>query len=163
MIAGLYAAITFVTFFMSFGAIQYRVSEALTVLPAFTGLAIPGLSLGCAAANLVGFAIGINPAGWLDAIFGTLATLIAALATYGIGKTRKKWVKYCFAPLPPVLINAVIVGLEITFMMGPFNWGIFGVNALSVGIGEAVICYVLGVPLMMALERRDLHKKLFSE
>lgn len=162
MIAGLYAAITFAAFFMSFGVIQYRLSEMLTILPAFTPLAIPGLSLGCALANLVGFFIGINPAGWIDAIFGTLATLIAACLTWQIGKRSKKWLRYVFAPLPPVLINALIVGLEITFMMGPFNWSIFAVNAVTVGIGQAVVCYVLGIPLMLALERRDLHKKLFS-
>ncbi|MEG0693893.1 MAG: QueT transporter family protein, partial [Oscillospiraceae bacterium] len=81
MIAGIYAAITFATFFMSFGQIQYRVSEVLTVLPAFTVTAIPGLTLGCAIANLVGFFIGVNPLGLMDAFFGTAASLIAAILT----------------------------------------------------------------------------------
>ena len=60
MIAGLYAAVTFATFFMSFGAVQYRVSEALTILPVFTASAVPGLSVGCALANLIGFFMEIN-------------------------------------------------------------------------------------------------------
>lgn len=162
MIAGLYAAITFATFYISFGAVQYRVSEALTVLPAFTAEAVPGLSLGCAIANLVGFFIGINPVGWIDAIFGTLATFLAATASYCIGKSRRPWFRYVFVPLPPVVFNALIVGLEITVMMGPFSWGIFWVNAASVGFGQAVVCYLLGVPLMLALSRKGLREKLFS-
>ena len=129
MIAGLYAAITFATFFMSFGAVQYRVSEALTILPVFTASAVPGLSVGCALANLIGFFMGINPAGGLDAVFGTAATLIAAVMTYCIGKSEKRWVRYVFAPLPPVLANALIVGLEICiFFEGAFTWELFAIN-----------------------------------
>lgn len=161
MIAGLYAAITFATFFMSFGAIQYRVSEMLTVLPAFTSAAIPGLSLGCALANLVGFFIGVNPVGWIDAIFGTFATFLAAVCSYFIGKSSRKWIRYVFVPLPPVLFNVLIVGAEITWMMGPFDWNIFLVNMFTVGLGQAVVCYILGIPLMLALERKDLAKRLF--
>lgn len=163
MIAGLYAVVTFATFFMSFGAVQYRVSEALTILPVFTASAVPGLSIGCALANLIGFFMGVNPAGGLDAIFGTSATLIAALITYAIGKSQKRWVRYVFAPLPPVIANAVIVGLEICiFFEGSFTWELFLINAALVGLGELVVCYVLGLPLMYVLERNDLYKKIFK-
>lgn len=161
LIAAIYAAITFATFYMSFGAIQYRVSEALTILPVFTSAAIPGLSLGCAIANLFGFFIGVNPVGWMDAIFGTLATFLAAISTYYIGKSHSKYVKYLLAPLPAVIFNSVIVGLEITFMTGAFEIGAFMINCALVGIGEIVVCYVLGIPLMMALSRNDLYKKIF--
>lgn len=161
MIAALYAAITFATFFMSFGAVQYRVSEVLTVLPAFTGMAVPGLTLGCAAANLVGFFTGVNPVGWVDAIFGALATLLAAVSSYAIGKSRHAWVRYVFVPLPPVLFNAAIVGAELMFLFGPVGWAGFCTYAASVAIGQAVVCYLLGVPLMLALSRRDFYKKIF--
>lgn len=162
MIAGLYAAITFATFFMSFGAIQFRVSEALTILPVFTATAIPGLSIGCALANLVGFFAGVNPTGWLDAIFGTSATLLAALLTRRFGRTGPVWRKCLIAPLPPVLLNAVIVGLELAFAFGPLNLAGFLSYAVSVGIGQAVICYGLGVPLMLTLSRHGLYEKLFQ-
>lgn len=163
MIAGLYAAITFATFYMSFGAIQYRVSEALTILPVFTASAIPGLSLGCALANLLGAVIGANPVGLIDAVFGTAATFLATLATYWIGKRFKGKAKYFLAPLPPVLINAVIVGWEISFFfVGNTNMETMLINAASVLVGQAVVCYGLGVPLMLVLERKALHKRLFD-
>lgn len=162
MIAGLYAAVTFVTSFISFGAVQYRVSEALTILPVFTASAIPGLSVGCALANLLGFFIGVNPVGAVDAIFGTVATLIAAIATRKIGRSQKRWVRYLFAPLPPVLANAVIVGLEIClFFEGHITMELFLINSVLVGSGELVVCYVLGLPLIYVLERKDLYKKIF--
>lgn len=162
MIAAIYAAITFATFFMSFGAVQYRISEALTVLPVFTPIAIPGLGLGCAIANLVGALTGANPVGYIDAIFGTLATLLAAISTYYTGKIKSKPLRYFLAPLPPVLFNAVIVGFEISyFFVGSLEIGVFMANALSVLIGQAVVCYLLGVPLMIALERKELYKKIF--
>lgn len=162
MIAGLYAAVTFVTFFMSFGAVQYRVSEALTILPVFTATAVPGLSIGCALANLLGFFIGANPVGFLDAVFGTLATLIAALITRKIGRSQKKWIRYTFAPLPAVVSNAVIVGLEIClFFEGHISAELFLINAALVGFGELVVCYALGLPLMIVLEKGGLYKKVF--
>ena len=163
MIAGIYAAITFATFYMSFGQIQYRVSEVLTVLPIFTVVAIPGLALGCAVANLVGFFIGVNPLGLMDAFFGTTASLLAAIATYYIGKIDKKWVKYLLCPLPPVVLNALIVGFELTWIFNDMQMQFFWVNAISVLVGQAVVCYGLGIPLIIALEKKDLYKKIFGE
>lgn len=160
MIAGLYAAITFAVSFIAFGAIQYRVSEALTILPVFTPTAIPGLTLGCAIANLIGYFMGLNPAGLIDALFGSAATLIAGLLTYYIGKSPKKWVQYCLAPLPPVLINALVIGFEISYLFTGMDFLLL--NMVSVGIGQAVICYGLGVPLMIVLKKGDLYKKIFK-
>ena len=163
MIAGIYAAITFATFFMSFGAVQYRISEALTILPAFTVTAIPGLTIGCALANLVGFMMGVNPSGLIDVFFGTLASLIAAIITYYIGKSDKKWVRYVFVPMPAVIVNAIIVGFEISyFFMGTLDMQVMLVNAASVFIGQAVVCYGLGVPLMMILEKHKLFDKVIQ-
>lgn len=162
MIAALYAAITFAAFYISFGAVQYRISEALTVLPVFTPVAVPGLSIGCMLANLVGFFIGVNPLGWLDAIVGTAATLLAALATRWIGNRTKGIGRYLLAPLPPVLLNAVIVGAELAFVFTPDAfWAGYLSMAVPVLIGQAVVCYGLGVPLMLLLQRRELYKKIF--
>lgn len=162
MIAAIYAVITFATFFMSFGAVQYRISEALTVLPVFTASAIPGLGIGCALANLIGALTGVNPVGYIDALFGTLASVLAAISTYYIGKIKNKPLKYSLAPVPPVLFNAIIVGFEISyFFVGTLTWEVFLINAGSVLIGQAAVCYLLGVPLMIALERKDLYKKIF--
>lgn len=163
MIAGIYAAITIATFYISFGSVQYRVSEILTILPIFTGTAVPGLAIGCALANLIGFAIGANPLGLIDALFGTSATLIAAVCTYYIGKSNKRWMKVAFAPLPPVLLNAVIVGLELCIIVfSDLSWKTFLINAGLVGLGQLVVCYGMGIPLMFVLWRNDLHKKLFK-
>lgn len=166
MIAGLYAAITFATFYISFGAVQYRVSEALTVLPAFTGLAVPGLTLGCVIANLFGFIIGANPLGLLDALVGSLATLLAALVTRKIAKKISNPIaQYALCPLPPVIFNAIIVGLELTFVFtdGSAFFPQFTALSLSVLIGEAVVCYLLGIPLMIALKRHNVYKKIFEK
>lgn len=163
MLAGIYAAITFITFYMSFGQVQYRVSEMLTVLPAFSNIAIPGLSIGCVLANLIGFIIGANPVGIVDAVFGTIATFIASVMTYYIGKSKKKLVRYLFCPMPPVIINTIIVGFEITyFFMGSLDINIFLINAVSVFVGQAVVCYALGIPLMIFMERNDFYKRIFK-
>lgn len=161
MIAGIYAAITFATFFMSFGQIQYRVSEVLTILPVFTVVAIPGLTLGCALANLVGFFIGVNPIGLMDALFGTAASLIAAVLTYYLGKIDRKWVRYLLCPLPAVVVNAIVVGFELTWLFNALEMQFFLFNAASVFIGQAVVCYGLGIPLMITLRKNDLYKKIF--
>lgn len=91
MIAALYVVITYAVnaFNLASGAIQVRVSEALTILPFFTPAAIPGLTIGCFIANFSTGAV------ILDVIFGTIATFLGALGTYALRKY--KWL----APLPP--------------------------------------------------------------
>lgn len=91
--------------------------------------------------------------GALDIIFGTAATLLAALTTYMVRNIRVKGIPI-LAPLPPVLFNALIVGVEITIVSpGGFVFPAFLANALSVGLGELAVCYVLGLPLLVALEK----------
>jgi len=145
VIAGLYAALTLALWFISFGPVQFRVSEALCVLPYFMPEAVPGLFVGCVISNI--FTPNI-PA--LDLVFGSAATLLAALLTYRI---RIKWL----APLPPVLINAVVVGWLIAVSAsradGAAFWPAFGAGILTVGLGEAAVCYILGLPLLLLLER----------
>ena len=140
MIAAIYVVMTLVFQAISFGEIQVRIAEALTILPAFTPAAIPGLFIGCIIGNIFGGSI------LPDIIFGSLATLIGACFTYLLRKQNKY-----LAPLPPILSNTVIVpfvlryaygvNLPITFMM------------LTVGIGQVISCGVLGMILYSSLAK----------
>lgn len=141
VIAALYAALTLGFQAISFGAVQFRVSEAMTLLPVLFPEAVPGLAVGCLISNL------FNPMGATvyDVVFGTMATLIAAVLTSRI--KASVWVR----ALPPVICNAVIVGLVLTYAYGiDLLW----MNMLTVGLGEAAVCYVLGVPLVKVLEKQ---------
>ncbi len=155
VICALYTVLTYAaaSLNLAFGPIQFRFSEALTVLPAFTPAAVPGLAIGCFLSNLA------SPLGIVDWVFGTCATLLAALSTRALSGVRVKDIPI-LAPLPPVLFNAVIVGLEVSCLSesGAFAWGsfspaAFGAGALSVGLGELVVCAALGYPLMIALQK----------
>ena len=162
VIAAMYAVLTYVAAAMNlaFGPVQFRFSEALTVLPVFTPAAIPGLAIGCLISNLA------SPLGIVDWIFGTTATLCAAVCTYGLRNVCVKKVPL-LAPLPPVVFNALLVGFEIaclseggTFSLANLSFAGFLYGALSVGIGELVVCYVLGLPLLSALRRTKIEEKL---
>lgn len=143
IIAALYAALTVFLAPISFGALNFRVAEALCLLPLLFPEAIPGLFVGCLIANFVSPNIVV-----LDIIFGSLATLAAAVIT---AKIHKIWL----APLPPVIINAVVIGLVITLSMGSREGftTLFLINMLSVGLGQLVVCYALGIPLIFILKR----------
>ncbi|MBN1624082.1 MAG: QueT transporter family protein [Clostridia bacterium] len=142
VIAALYAALTLALAPISYGLVQFRVAEALTILAYFTPAAIPGLFIGCLIANIIG------PYGILDIVFGSIATLIAAIATY---KIKNRYL----APLPPVLANALIVGPLVAYFVNvPFYMGM-----LYVGLGQLAVCYGLGLPLILALE--PIRKRLF--
>lgn len=136
IIAAMYAALTILIPGGS-GQIQVRVAEALTVLAFFTPAAIPGLFVGCLTANIF---VG---AGIYDIVFGSLATLIAAFLTH---KMPSKY----FAPLPPVIINAVIVAFILKVS---FNAPLL-VTMGFVALGELVACYGLGYPLIIFLEKQ---------
>ncbi len=141
VIAALYAAITLLIAPIGSGAIQCRVSEALCVLPFFTSSAIPGLTLGCLVANL--FTGGL----WQDVLFGTLATLLGAVGAYLLRK-----VPY-LVPLPTVLANTVIIPLVLAFAYRvpdgiPFLM-------LTVGLGEVISAYLLGMLLLVTLRRYE--------
>lgn len=145
VIAALYAVLAYFAsvFGIAYGPIQCRFSEALCVLPFLFPAATPGLFVGCLVANL------LSPYGALDIIFGSLATLLAAVWTQ---HTHHKWL----APLPPVLCNAVIVGAVISFQETGFTGafaGAFAYNAVTVGVGEAIACYVLGGVLLTVLPK----------
>lgn len=140
MIAAIYVVLTLVFSPFSYGEVQVRISEALTILPLFTPAAIPGLFVGCLISNILGGCV------LPDIIFGSLATLIGAVGTYMLRKQNK-----FLAPLPPIIANILIVPfvlryayqvpLPIPFMM------------LTVGIGEVISCGVLGMILHTALNK----------
>lgn len=146
VIAALYAALTLGFQAISYGPVQFRVSEAMTLLPVLFPEAVPGLAVGCLISNL------FNPMGATvyDVVFGTLATLMAAVLTRRIKGSI--WLR----ALPPVLCNAVIIGLVITYAYGV---DLLWMNMLTVGLGQAVVCYVLGVPLVRVLEKQPLIQK----
>lgn len=136
MIGAIYALLTVIFAPISYGMIQVRISEMLMILPFFTSAAIPGLFVGCFIANIFG------GQGILDIVFGSTATLISA---YLVSRMSNKYL----VPLPPVIINAVIVGWVLHVVLGfPFY-----LTALWVGLGQLLACYGLGLPLLLMLEK----------
>ena len=139
MIAAVYIVLTYLAwgFDLASGAIQCRISEALTVLPYYTSAAVPGLSIGCVLANF------LTGAPLPDVIFGSLATLIGACGSYLLRKNRY------LVSIPPVIANALIIPLVLRFAYGipdgiPFLM-------LTVGAGEVIACMVFGQLLITAL------------
>lgn len=173
MIAAVYAALTLVAFqllnTLAWGPIQLRVSEAVTVLGVFTPAAIPGLALGCMVANIMNIGA-VGPLALLDVVFGSLGSGLGAWWTWRFRKNTP------VALLGPVVANALIVpaylpflvkqvvgfytipGLGIDFGGHWFSMYLFGV--VSVGVGQAIVVYGLGWPLLAALKRLGLEKAL---
>ena len=141
LIAALYVALTYAAnaVGLASGAIQFRLSEALTILPYFTTAAIPGLTIGCFLANL------LTGCAFYDVIFGTVATLLGAIGSYLL--RRNKWL----VPVPPIVANVLIVPwvLRLVYEVEDAIWYL----ALTVGIGEVVCCGILGLLLLHLLER----------
>ena len=138
-IAAIYVVLTLIFAPISYGEVQVRISEALTILPFFTPAAIPGLFIGCLIANFLGGSI------ILDVIFGSIATLIGAAGTYLLRNNR--WL----APLPPIISNTIIVPLVLRYGYGvPLP---IPMLMLFIAIGEIISCYVLGEILLTLLAR----------
>ena len=136
MIAALYATLTLMMAPLSYGPVQFRISEALTLLPWYLPEAAPGLFVGCLIANFLG------TYGMTDAIVGSLATLTAAVLT---ARMPGLWT----AALPPVAVNMAAVGGMLHILSGVPLLPV----CLYVALGEAGACFLIGVPLMRALER----------
>ena len=147
IIAALYVVLSYLShlFGLSNSAIQVRISEALTVLPFFTPVAIPGLGVGCLITNLV---TGCAP--W-DVVFGTLATVLGAVGTYLL----KKHTPF-LAPLPPILANVAIVPFVLAFVYG--DGTPIPLLALGIFVGEFIACGVLGMVLLHAIKRSGIFK-----
>ena len=161
-IAALYATLTILQNILLPGsasmAIQFRVSEVLTILAICTPAAIPGLTLGCVVANISS----IQALGFYDLVFGSLASLIAACAMYALRNERICKIPF-FSLLMPALANGVIVGFEIDFFFVnqfSFNLVDFLIQGGLVALGELAVLMILGLPLSILFEKQNLAKKL---
>ena len=165
VIAAMYATLTILQNVLLPGsasaAVQFRVSEVLTILALYTPAAIPGLAVGCAVANLSSVAV----AGPLDLIIGSAASLIAAVLMYATRNVRLFKLPV-LAALMPALVNGVLVGFEIDFFIvnqGSFNFYDFLFHGGCVALGELAVLFLLGLPLTRLIELKGLDKKLFRE
>lgn len=139
VIAALYTVLVAVFQFTSFGPIQFRIAEALTILPYFTPAAIPGIGIGCLISNIV-FGADI-----LDIVFGSLASLIAAYLSY-----RLRFSKF-LVPIPPILVNAIVVPFVLKYAY--FEADPIPYMMLTVGAGQLVAAGVIGMVLLFGLDK----------
>lgn len=148
IVGALYAVLTIVLAPISYGPVQCRISEVLCILPFFMPCTAWGLFGGCIIANLLTGNI-------FDIVFGSLATLAAALLTAEIGRRGHDLGRKILACLMPVLFNAVVVGAVITSAyngLGIFSHpAAFALNAAQVGLGEAAVLFIIGLPMMYYL------------
>ncbi len=159
LITALYAGLTLCLPAISYGLVQCRVAEALTVLAAITPAAIPGLMVGCALSNLLGVGMGANVAGMLDILLGPLATGLAAYLTWRL-RARRVGGLPLWSVLPPVVINALVVGTELTVVSPHFSWGAWLIQMGLVAAGEAVACFAGGLLLYKMLEITGLDRRI---
>lgn len=156
MVAALYAVLSYFAniFGLTFGVVQFRLSEALTVLPFLFPATAPGLTLGCLITNL------LSPYGPIDMVMGTLATAIAAWLTI-------KMPRWYLAALPPILVNMVILAPMWSWAeVGAINdafWAVCAFNAGTFVIGEAGVCYILGTILLLALPKIRYFRTMIPE
>lgn len=139
VIAAIYTVLVMVFSFSSFGPVQFRVAEALTILPYFTPAAIPGLAIGCLLSNL------LNSADVLDIIFGSLATLIAAVLSYQLKRYK------FLVPIPPIVVNALVVPFILKYAY--FEADSIPVMILSVGAGQLLAAGIIGLVLLFSLDK----------
>lgn len=173
MIAAVYAACTLASLVLlqglAWGPVQFRISEALVVLAVLTPAAVPGLTIGCVIANLANMAIaGTGALGLLDVVFGSAATLLGALWC------RKFAARPAVALLGPVIANALIVAAYLPVLLQGLGFytipftdisldgayaAMYAFGAVAIGIGEAVVVYALGMPLLAALRKANVIKQ----
>ena len=153
MVAAIYVVLTLIFQPISFGAIQFRIAEVMTLIPILTPDAIPGLFIGCLLANWLGGGI------WFDVALGSIATLLAAICT------RRFRAKPPLAAIFPTIFNGLIVGPVVYFAYvrapgDPVSVPTLLFNMSTVAFGELVVCYVLGLPMIYGL--KALPAKLFK-
>ncbi|MBR4953704.1 MAG: QueT transporter family protein [Oscillospiraceae bacterium] len=176
VVAAVYAALTMSLGFMSYGNIQFRIAEALSILPFFFPVTTWGLFLGCLIANLM------SPVGVADVVFGSLATLMSCLCIQALGsKTRDttepflrsdaqqnaqthSWLRCILACLMPVVWNALIIGAMLAVMTSAGGietaMPLFGIYALEVGAGEFAVMFIIGLPLMRIFPKKKYFRHL---
>ncbi len=144
IIAAFYVVVTLLCngFGLSNNLIQVRISEALTILPHFSGWFIPGITIGCLISNIMTGAL------LPDVIFGTLATLIGGIGTYLLRKRSS-----ILAPVPPIAANSIVLPIVFKYAYGISN---FWLSVVTVGIGELISCGLLGMLLLNALKKRKI-------
>ena len=157
VVGALYAVLTMVLAPISYGALQFRVSEVLCILPFFMPSTAWGLFVGCIVANLM------STAGILDVVFGSLATLITCLCIAQCGKMGNTLKARLIACFMPVVWNGLIVGATLTIALAGLNplthFGAFLIYAGQVALGELGVMYLIGLPLMTYLPKQ----RFFSE
>ena len=163
VVGAAYAALTMALAPISYGPIQMRVSEVLCVLPYFMPVTTWGLFIGCALANI------ISAAGIWDVIFGSLATLGACLCIQALGRkdrSAQSWPRIVLAALMPVVWNGVIIGAmlmwTVTDVVFPELNAAFWVIGGEVALGEAIVMFVLGIPLLRFLPTMPWFRKIMD-
>lgn len=158
-IAAIYAGLTYLSniFGLAYGPIQLRISEVLTILPVFTPAAIPGLTVGCFIANIASFNM-------LDMIFGSFATLTSAVLTYYLRNIKFKGIPF-LSFLCPVILNAVIIGLEINWFFMPDANVLYGflISAITIGISELLVCVGFGTPFYLMIKKYRIFERKFTK
>lgn len=163
VIAALYAVLTIAQNVLLPGtasmAVQFRISEVLTVLALFTPAAIPGLFVGCIIANISSVAA-LGP---YDMIFGSIASLVAAVLMYLL-RNKRIFTLPVLAALMPALANGIIVGFEIEFFFieGGFHFESFLLQGGLVALGELAVLFILGLPFVKIIEKTNLHKRMLK-
>ena len=161
LIAALYAILTIMQNILLPGsasaAIQFRVSESLAILALYTPAAIPGLFLGCIIANISSLSV-LGP---FDMIFGSFASLLAALCMYALRNVRFFKIPF-IALLMPAVCNGLTVGFEIEFFFVKIGFLDFLIQGGLVAVGELAVLFVLGIPLVKVIEINHLDKKYLN-
>jgi len=161
VIAALYAAMTLAIMPLSYGALQLRLSEVLCIMPFFFPFSIWGLFVGCIVANI------FSPYMLLDITIGSAASLMAAVCTMYIGKmkSRDRISTKALACFPPVFFNAILIGAMIAYIVVGEGGGdtflpVFISSGLWVGLGQLIVLYMIGLPLMIYLPTTKFIDKL---
>ena len=155
VVAALYVVLTLPFAQVAYGPVQFRMAEALTILPVFGLRFIPGVSLGCLIANV------LNPGslGPVDIIFGTLATVIAGFGSRWIGKKKD-----VLGIIPPIIANGLIVGFYLPFLLVDEGSSVKGSAILismgEVALSEVVVMVLIGLPFLLVIKRTSLKDKL---
>lgn len=154
-IAAIYVLLCIIFAPISFGVVQVRISEALTLLAVLCPEAIAGVTIGCFLSNMISG----QP---VDMIVGTIATLLAAIATYKLRNIRWKSLPI-LASLPPVIFNAIIIGIELTILYSGINsaFPIYFANMATIGLGQIISCCIVGLALIKLIEKNHVLHKLF--
>lgn len=160
VIAATYVILTYVSmaFGLAYGGIQFRISEALTVLALFSPEAVWGLTLGCALGNIA------SPLGIVDVIFGTAATLFATLCIrFLASRFTNNYVKCIFCGIFSAFFNGIIISAEIVFFDTGVTatWALFGINALCIAVGELAVCLLLCYPIYRLIEKNNILNNFF--